>query len=284
MEFPLEFFEESLSSASEDIKVVDIANFSLLEGNVVYDIETEPIGDEMLVQIVPPFKCKLKEPGDFDPESVKYGNTKDPAKRAAKLKDAEESHARAVRDFQKAVDAAEREYWESAAEGATLLATRSKLCVLLMRECRSDATNWIIYGDEYEIIQTFWRQAEKCANAANKMIGFCTSVFDNPYIRQRSFINGIIPPSWILESDRYWASVFVDLSRIWSVGGKERIQLGELAQAMGIGSKYKLDVSGDLFHVFWNSGDPDDRAKAVEYAANDLLLPYLLAIRMGVVV
>ncbi len=49
-----------------------------------FDIETGPLPREVLDSLIDPFP-PFEPPGPFDPAMVKYGNTKDEAKKAEKL-------------------------------------------------------------------------------------------------------------------------------------------------------------------------------------------------------
>ena len=66
---------------------------------IVFDIETGPQSDEDIASRVKPFEPPAA-PGEFDPEAVKYGRTKDPEKRAAILKDKQEAHAKLVKNHE----------------------------------------------------------------------------------------------------------------------------------------------------------------------------------------
>ena len=60
--------------------------------NLVFDIETGPLPDDVLKERVPPFD-EPPRPGKFDPVTVKLGNLKDEDKIKAKIEAAKKAHA-----------------------------------------------------------------------------------------------------------------------------------------------------------------------------------------------
>src|SRR5690348_11390018 len=101
---------------------------------IPFDIETKP-RTELVKRFVEPFPA-------FDPEAVKYGNTKDPEKRAVILAEKEAGHK-----------ADEVAYWARAHDRASLNPLTAEIvCIGLLIDGRVR----IISGDEKSVLTEFW--------------------------------------------------------------------------------------------------------------------------------
>lgn len=248
-----------------------------------FDIETGPLSLDVIKQVTKPFKSKLKHPGEFDPQSVKYGNTKDEGLRAKKLEECMKKHADEVANFESKLAKEEQDYWDGIVESAALSALTG--CVLAIGY-GSDAGNVVDHldsekrsGDEAGILTDFWAKFSKCHSQRMKMIGFNIKTFDVPFIAQRSFILGVDVPEGYMEGD--WPSkTFVDLNTRWMAGSRGfNGNLDEIARACGVGQKPE-GVSGALFYELY--GNPETRSIALDYAINDVVLTRAIAMRIGI--
>lgn len=279
--------EEEKTADSRQCKVAicfEEYSADIVEGDIIYDIETEPLDPDVLEKILPPFKPSDKEPpGEFDPSLVKYGNAKKADTRQRTLEAARERHELKVREFEGDQKQAEENYYRDARKGATLRPTRSKVCTIQLSVAGSGQVDFLC-GEEVWMLTTFWDIAERCQHSSRKMVGFNTHKFDLPYMYRRSIINGDIPPLWVMTNDRYWNEIFVDIAKKWALGStdsKSYVTLDELSSALGHGNK-RCGLTGSMFHEFWN-GTEEQREEAIKYGANDVLLTEMAAISLGVI-
>lgn len=255
---------------------------------VIFDIETGPQSLEVLKEISQPFKSSLSDPGEFDSATVKYGNAKDEAKRAAILAENQAKHESKVKAYQDAVANEEPQYWADIQRGAALSALTGQILAIGYRT----AEKKIIHGvgepwtdgsimTERDVLEKFWHFYKQLRAASRQMIGFNIKDFDIPYIVQRSIILGVSIPSSLFAQGRYLDSLFVDLRTTW-LGGQYngKGSLDAICKACGIGGKTE-GINGGMFADLWN-GKPEERAKAKEYLFNELEITWCLADRCGV--
>ena len=248
---------------------------------VVIDIETGPLPLEQLQATLGPYDPASagKHPGEFDPESVKYGQTKDPDKRAAKLEECHQKHLQEVAAFERKQETAEVDHWKKILDRAALSAITGqvlaigvlgKQVAILSREDRT----------EEEMLVAFWKTySDFRKNGERKMVGFNLRGFDIPFLFQRSIILEVDVPEGVFEKDRYLGSGFIDLRDRWNACGNQEGSLNDICRACGIGAKPD-DVHGKDFHrFFWN---PETRQQAINYLINDLQMTRAFAIRMGI--
>lgn len=254
---------------------------------VIFDIETGGLPDDQLRAIVPPFdSSSIKHPGEFDPTAVKYGNTKDEAKRAAKLADEQQRHARAVESYSDDLVAAERAYYADQTSRAALSALTGEVLAIGYRGEKTaincvgqDSTGQVI--TEATIIARFWSQYKSLRKAGRKMIGFNIAFFDIPFLVQRSWILGVnVPDSIYTVPSRYLESqTFIDLAHVWA--GSQRngfVKLDTIAKAMGLTGKPNGTTGADFARLFHN---PETRREAIEYLIGDLDITFNVAERCG---
>jgi hypothetical protein len=244
---------------------------------LIFDIETGPLPIDMLKQIVRPFdRSSIKNPGVFDPNSVKYGRTTDPAKRAAKLKEVQEKHEKAVEDYESNLEAAEEKYWLEVQDKAALSAITGQ--VLAIGYGGNGET--VDHGmSEEELLSRFWAKFKKCRETRRKMIGFNIKKFDVPFIVQRSFILAVDVPESYMDG-RYLSATFVDLNDAWMCGNYGYSgNLDEIARACGVGRKTE-GVSGAHFAELYSN--EATRPQAIDYALNDVVITRAVANRISV--
>jgi hypothetical protein len=268
---------------------------------LVFDIETGPLPEEHLREIIPPFEREA-HPGEFDPKSVKTGNMKDSAKIAEKIEAAREKHLQSVADYEADQVAKEANYWRDIIGKAAL----DPMCgqVLTIGILNTDLENPLPgasqghsgddngdfeqvllfvdgqnYHSESDVIEAFWQLIlQRAANGAT-IVGHNIQEFDLPFLMNRSWINGIDVPTGLLKNNRYWNESFIDTREVWRAGRKNQFgnssSLDAIGRVFGFGGK--LDgVNGGDFHKLW-FGSADDRAKAIEYLSRDLVLSLRVA-------
>lgn len=247
----------------------------------VVDIETQPQPDDYIRSILPPYSHKSKPPGEFNPASVKFGQTKDPTKRAEKLAACQEKHAAAVAGFNDELADGEREYYATAIDRAALSATTGKIAAIGVLDASSSRQAILGQdGNEAKTIEWFFKIYAKAKQEERSIVGFNIFGFDLPFIAQRAMILNVDIPGDFIEKNRYWHRIFVDLADIWTFGRRLQMpKLGELCAVFGMAGK---SGSGADFHKLWN-GDPSERQQAIDYLKNDLDITVAVARRMGVV-
>lgn len=254
---------------------------------ITWDIETAPLDDATLSILCPEPKLPA-HPGTFDPASVKLGRMKDAEKIAALIEERRQAHAKAVAEHESAVATAREEHFAKFRAEAALDAATGRVqaigwfyppCGMKVIDCGTDDTS------EAAGLMEWWRIVDDCVADRVPMIGFNIEFFDLPFLVRRSWIVGVQVPLGV-RTGRYWGECFVDLMRVWGVGGHDRISLDMLGKAFGLDGKVTQvgdqAVSGADWWRLWR-GTAEERAVAVEYLRRDLELPAKLAERMGVV-
>ena len=213
---------------------------------IVFDIETGPLPESELAALLPP----------FDPAEVKTGNIKDPDKIAAKLAEAEANHR--------------KDFFEKAALDPL---TGRVIAVGLL----SPENEFHVISDEDEawMLREFWEITRGEMGRINQMVGFNSNSFDLPFLIRRSWKHRV-PVPFGIRRGRYWGDEMIDLRDAWQLGDRQaRGSLDVVAKHLGVGAK---NGSGADFARLWQS----ERAKAVEYLRNDVLLTARVAEALGV--
>ena len=227
--------------------------------NVYLDIETGPLPEEQLLKLMKP----------FDPESVKVGNIKDPAKIAAKLADAESKQK------------------ESFIRAAALHPMRGEVLLIGLLVCKGHEGGAYesIGNDDGEafMLTSFWNKIRQLQAGGTQesiqIVGWNIFEFDLPFLYTRSWKHDVRPPLGLATqkpgSDRVYWNGCIDLIFRWRYGvhRESRGSLGQVSEFLGIGSK---GGSGADFHKLWAT----DRSAAIAYAHNDLDLTRKLDLRL----
>ena len=213
---------------------------------IVFDIETGPLPNSELEQLIEP----------FDPAAVKVGNIKDPAKIEAKIEECRANH------------------WTDFVDGAALSAVTGRVLAIGIQ----DSDGFKILGDnlssEAEIIHDFWHLCQFEMGRLNTMIGFNTHLFDLPFLVRRSWKLGVKVPPFIRRG-RYWADEMIDLRNDWQLGDRPAEgSLNAICKHLGLGQK---TGNGKDFAGLWIL----DRKKAIEYLRQDLALTSKVATIFG---
>jgi len=220
-----------------------------LKNYVIYDIETAPHA-----------KVRLRElAGEFDESSVKYGNAKDPEKRAAILKAAREDH--------------ENELYEKGALSATT--GRVQVIGLML----DTGTFQFLEGAEEEQLLTFWELWKSSLDIP--FIGYNNKPFDLPFIVRRTWLLGLLSamPKDVMDG-RYQNRKNLDLMEVWLCGERKSehgsMKLDWLCKAAGLKGK---SGTGKHFGELY----AEDKKAAIEYLKNDLIATKELAQKLVVI-
>lgn len=261
---------------------------------VIWDIETGPEPDDVLESLFEFDPATAKDfaliGAEFDPTAVKTGTMKDPAKIAAKINAARESHERAVANAVAGVEKAREDAWTTFRERAPLSALTGRVLAIGYQWDGADGpvtrlTGFIDRDSESDLLEMFWAQVQASLAEDVRLIGHNVYHFDLPFLVRRSWRLGVsIPPGvFTFSGGRWqWARCFVDTMTAWGCGVYgERIKLDRLGQFLE--TARKLDgVSGGDFHKLFH-GTPEERDRAAEYLTADLAATAEVARKMGVI-
>lgn len=245
--------------------------------NLIFDIETGPLPWEKIEQYYQPPPALPP----WDDAMVKYGNTKDEAKRLEKYNQVKAEYELQLANEQLNAGVHKAKF---AADAGLSPITGRILAIGVRRE-----ENVGIIGEdgeaEPEILEAFWNLYKKhSANGEGRFIGYCSNMFDFPFIVWRSYFHGVsVPESAWDKTGRYPAYCFVDLiDRLPKRGfNDESRKLTDICSWLGLGAKPD-GVDGGMFAALWD-GNSESRMQAISYLVNDLDLTYKLAERMGVI-
>jgi hypothetical protein len=266
---------------------------------LVFDIETGPRAFCELRRLYTPLapsEVKGVDPADladFAPESVRYGNTTDPTKRAAKLAESRAKHQVDQAAAMAKVAKAQEEDWDKFVERAPLDARFGCVAAIgyrlpdgivrIVGNASMSGVNTLGYRTEEELLTNFWAVYAKAVKDKIRIVGHNIFGFDLPFLRQRSWILGVPVPESILDKDRYWSPIFADTMTRWGCGVYgARSSLDSLAKAFACGGKPEGEdaCTGALFHTLF--AEKATHAKAVEYLKNDLEMTWGVAARLGI--
>lgn len=254
---------------------------------IIFDIETGPLPEDLLAEQFANAWQPPPHPGEFDPASVKYGNTKDQAKRAEKLAECQQAHSSAVAKYEQTVTSERAKAWQEYLDGAALDATTGRvLAIGMIRTKESPPKPRIAHVagmSESELLGLFWAKIKEAATAAESICGHNIFGFDLPFLIQRSYILGVDVPGCIRRNSRCFADSFVCTRELWQCGDRQcKSSLDHVAQAMGVGKKPEGITGADFARLFW-SDVAGEREKALLYLANDLQMTLAVAERMGII-
>lgn len=235
-----------------------------------YDIETGPKPDHELIKF---FKAdevkKPSPPGEFDPSSIRFGNTTDPKKRAERVARKRREHdvkkLNYARDCADAVSVAFEEFKNEAALHSHLnqIATVS-YCAFT----RSQVRTLVSVGPENTLVSEFFRVISFLrTNPSGWAISWDGHRFDLPQLINKAWIFRQNTPS-IRTQYRKFIDMFIDLRDEWSVGRWKCLgSLRDVSIAFALKNAKSEELSGkDYYKVL-----QVDREKAMRYAALDVL-------------
>lgn len=250
---------------------------------VVWDIETAPLPEDQLRALLNyPDITPWVDPGEFRPETVKIGNTKNKELIEEKIESARfawcEARAKGRETHVANYNAAKLQAEQSLIEGAALSAVTG--CVVAIGYTLDKQTLIDMVGDdltERDLLLLFWRRFNAAIGARWPMIGFNIFGFDLPFLIRRSWFHGIAVPETVLGKGRYWHPQFIDLAQTWQLGQyRTFISLDDVCRFFGLHGK---NGNGAHFHKLLET----DRAAAEAYLTNDLKITWSVAEKMGVI-
>ena len=234
------------------------------------DIETGPQTEEELLLITYPYNSKLW------PHKWKKGNIKDPKKIEAKNKEREGAYNQA---------AADGLLWKHLK--AALDPALGRVLYIGFTGSSSEPVLGFSSKDEAVNLELNWELYESTKREGGRVVGHNWLGFDLPYLIRRSWLCDVTVPDWIyqIRGDRiYFDEMFIDTMKIWPMGrrGADEPSLNDLAAMFGVGGKADEEVTGETFHLYWN-GSPEEHAKALKYAQQDVRLTAKIVELMGLV-
>jgi len=241
---------------------------------VVLDVETGPLSWPEIEQFFTPPAA----PGEFDETTVKYGNTKDEAKRAAKLAECRANHQALVDGHTATVEAARQEFISKAALSAI---TGRVLAIGYHVPGVTDSpvimgSNVVADVTEKPILADFWRKFSEWLDKKMTIVGHNLLAFDLPFLIRRSWKHGVTVSPGIRQG-RWWNPLIRDTMVEWSMN-PGMVKLDDLARFFGVGQKTE-GVTGADFARLWT----ENRQLACEYLRNDVLMTSKVATAIGLI-
>lgn len=239
---------------------------------LIFDIETGPRPD--ILDVMPEFELP-PHPGEFNPNSVKTGNLKDPVKIQEKYDSAMAAHEKRVAEYEKECAASLDAQRQAFIENAPLSAAYGQVVAIGFYNPDKNAFA-CLHGEESEVLGKWWDKVHSCIATNRLMVGLNIHDFDLPFLIRRSWSLGIDFPrnvvSDLIGKWPKWHPCFVDLRKVWLLGchpSTTKSNFDTLAAAFG--TTGKGDVTGDQFWKLWAS--PETRKQAIDYLENDVRQP-----------
>lgn len=242
---------------------------------VVFDAETGPLPDELLLPLVPPFDETVEE---FDPAKVKLGNLKDKAKIEEKIAAARATHEAIIATMGDRKEAHVKDFIEKAALSPI---TGRVLAVGYKSDSRIiiNALGDFDMDDERDLLECFWHQVRASMKDGTSMAGWNIFGFDLPFFVRRSWHLGVEVPE--IRKGRYYHPIFIDLMEIWTCGVRGGFaKLDEAARFLTDLSKPDGIDGGDFARLFF--GTDEEKQTALNYLRNDLDMTWAVAQAMQV--
>jgi hypothetical protein len=259
-------------------------------GPLIFDIETGPEPEEKLRDCFQVDYSKVKDAdlidAEFDPDSVKLGQMKDPLKIAAKIDGEREKFDKAKAAAVEAKANAATDQWREFVDRAALSPITGRVLAIGWIGTNDVIQIWAVdpadADAEKKLLTTFWVSFRECCKTDSPIIGFNSLGFDLPFLIRRSWLLGVDVPDDVLSNGRPHR-LFIDLMQVWGCGNRqERISLDNLSAFFGHGQKTE-GVNGGDFARLYLSEKPEDREKAIEYLRQDCRLTMAAAKRMGAI-
>jgi len=222
---------------------------------------------------------------------VKYGNTKDPTKRAVILQEKEAEHAQASID-----------HWRNAEERAALNPLTAEVLCIGVMPVDGTLPAKVFSGTEKAVLTEFWTLFVDPHFMSEPFVfwsgtGDPYQNFDADMVIRRSWLAGVPVPASVFAGSggRYLSSRFIDAAGRYLLGKREAFcslsdaadQLGVFERAPTLRKKDKENdpVTGANFHLWWDGLMPDSapdhqRELAAGYLQNDLALLRAIAARI----
>ncbi len=158
---------------------------------------------------------------------------------------------------------------------SALNATSGKILAIGCLYSDSDEPMIFGSGQEAEDLASAWQIMCPDGYISYNLVGFNSNSFDIPFMVRRSWALGVKVPKGLATS-KWLPSECRDLLDVWRIGNRqESVSLATMSRFFGVGEK---SGEGKDFFKLWAS----DRATALKYLAQDLVLTKACAQRMGV--
>lgn len=257
----------------------------------LFDIETGPQVPARLAQAMPELDVTRYELGEFTPDSVKTGNTKDPDKIRAKIEEARVAHSLAKEKAKQDLKDAQAKHRADFEGKAALSAITGRVLAYgwgvgrtveivapgLGQQASATSPE---HSDqcELEVLDTFWEGYREASRNGDKMVGWNIFGFDLPFLVQRSWVHGVDVPHCVLQDGRFWNPLFVDLMKVWSCGAYGSFtKLDAVAKLFGLAGKTEGVTGADFARLYIESPN-----EAVAYLKQDVLLTAEIADRLQI--
>jgi hypothetical protein len=263
----------------------------------VFEVITGPLPDDEALRFMPPYKG-VPCPKPWDKNDVKYGNTRDPAKRQVKVEqDHERWKVRVAKyeaDQKNGFPKYKAEFLKKAAlSPLTGQVVAIGVCVGNLAE---DCTIYRLPPDscpvqppwheevaeEAEIIELFWDRFTE--TKPTTYVSYDCFSFGLPFLVRRSMVLGVPVPPAVFQGGQYnsqafhvWNNRWKDTKRIWQFGavlqeGEVDIELEDLVKYLRQGAGpidfKRSEFAGRYFE------DPAGQAAALEYLIGNLMEQY----------
>lgn len=272
---------ESLENETGDLTVGASA--------LAFDIETGPADEQTIRKLSKPFEPP-PPPGDFDPATVKTGNLKDPDKIMAKVNEARQAHATAVKQYANNLANQEKEYWADIQEKAPLSPLVGRVLAIGVGDSTGIVQTKCVkhhHDDdgEADTLEWFWFKIfTPTVRHGQQLVGHNILDFDVPFLVRRSWILGVdVPPGVMSPNYRYASDWWLDTRKVWECGTRGSNVPGNLdllGRAFDLGGKTE-GMSGADFWKLVYTGEYEDRKKAMEYLCRDVNLTVDVARQFG---
>jgi len=226
-----------------------------------FDIETKP--DTQAVRELYEFKPTLTE---FDPDSVKIGNIKDPAKIAQKK-------AQELEKFNRDKAKEESEFWKKLDNGAALSGLTCK--IIAIGFCDSNGPDSHAFMPEGDLLQMFWDRYEAICvgnESRKKLVGHNIMGFDLPVMIQRSWVNKVCVPRSVRSAGKaWWNDLFIDTQKEFNQFQYGKfVSLKRMARMLGVAQEREYEITGENFWRFLDEHGED----ALVYLDDDVQETY----------
>lgn len=239
-----------------------------------FDIETiaKPLAE--LESLIP----------EFDPESVKFGNTKDEAKRAVMVEEAKKKHRENfIRDAAlNPVTSTCKMVGFYREEKAIIYVQADDIEAARVLRDHGDKVGAEVrpISSEAVMIQNALASASVWFDSIEqKLVSYFGNNWDLPYLHRRAWLNGVAANPRIFRKGRYYRDNVVDLYDEWGMGERFPATGGLKGLAKMLKCPSQKEGSGEMFGDLY-ARDP---IAALDYLINDLRVTDECAERMGVV-
>ena len=255
---------------------------------LIFDCETGPLPDDQLEQIfeydetkVPGYRLLGKE---FDPSSVKTGNTKDPAKKEAKIEEIRKKFLADQEAAQVAFANGRTVAWEEFKSRAALSAVTGRLLATgFYCDAWEHPMTVCSEPEETDVLRMTLETIESFLAKGLKVVGHNIINFDIPFLVRRAWFYDIKVPLVIInEIQTYRSLKLIDTLREWNFASRSTSECGKIdyiAKYFGVGAK---NGSGADFHKLF-FGTPEQREQAIDYLINDVQMTRNVAAKMNLI-